>query len=344
MVDNFRIVIFSLSQSMRYFPAKRKPSAPGFSILEVLAAAVVLLVILGLAVGMMGNVSELASRQRSRSAAFEGANAAFDTLTRSLEQATLNTHWGYERNAGGHPTAFRRESELHFVLGRTADLLGQPADRFPGMAVFFQSPEGRSALPDLKRLPSLLNGRGFFAMFGPAPDVPAVLQTVVPARHRFRLMEWQEPVEQLQVYQGGTGNGWFAGQVVSGGQLQNAAVLAENVVSVIILAEYPISATASEQSYVYDSRDEAAPIRRHQLPPKARVLMLTISEASAARLEEKYGANPPPLAPAAGLFVTPSKFLDDVGQWELALKAVTPRLDYQLFNAEISIRSAKWSL
>ena len=317
--------------------------APGFSLVEVLMAMAVLMLILALTFSMMNNVATIWQRQRHQSAAFEGANAAFQTLTRALSQATLATYWDYQKDANQQPVAFRRNSDLHFRMGRTADLLGLPADRYPGSALFFQAPEGRTTLPEMKRLPSLLNGLGYFVAFGDTPNKPAFLEPVLAPRHRFRLMEWQEPVEDLKVYETRTGDGWFSSRLLSGDGLRNTAVLAENIVALIVMAEYPAPDGSTEFTFVYDSRDESQPARMHQLPPYLHVVMAAVAEDSARRLADQYGATPPPLAPADGLFQNPAQFREDIAQWEADLRAISPRVEFQVFSSKIPLKNAKWS-
>jgi len=305
--------------------------------IEILAACALLMLILLIAGGMVGSVSDLWLKQRARAEAFEGVNAAHEALTRSLAQATLNTHWGYEMNESHHPVAFRPESELHFVMGRSASLLGGSASQLPGMAVFFQAPEGRAASGDLRQLQLLLNERGFFTQFGDTPEIPPLLRPVTPPRYRFRLMEWQASTEELRVYQSATGTDWFAGRT------GDASVLAENVVALVLMAEYPGAGGTPARRFLYDSRDDTAAERLNQMPPQIHVLMLGVSEVSARLLADKYGTAPPPLAPREDLFVNPEEFEADIAEWEVDLRKVTPPVDYLLYNSIVNIQSAKWN-
>ena len=321
-----------------------KSRAFGFTLLESVAACAALMLIVTMAMGMINSVSDLWIKQRNKSVAFEGAAAACEVVTRSLAQATLNTYWGYVIDEESHPVAYRRESELHFQMARSAGLLNAADAQYPGMGVFFQAPEGRASSNDLKRLPALLNGIGFFTVFSAQPRVPSIFQPIIPPRYRFRLMEWQEPVEQLEVYKSAAGNSWFSSRVIAAdGTLRNTAILAENIVALILMAEYPEEDGKQTRSFVYDSRNEGFPERLNQLPPRVHVLMMAISEASAIRLAEKYGTSPPPLLPQETLFQTASEFEKDIEKWEEDLRKITPPVDYQIFNSVVNIKSAKWS-
>lgn len=316
---------------------KQRGGAGGFTLVEILVAVVLLMLIMLVAGGMVETASDLWLKQRAKAEEFEGTNAAHEALTRSLAQATLNTHWGYKMNASFHPVAFRPESELHFVMGRSVALFGGNATQFPGMAVFFQAPEGRTASRDLRQLQLLLNEQGFFTRFGDAPDVPPILQSVLPPRYRFRLMEWRAPAEDLQVYGSTAGTDWFLNRS------DDESVIAENIVALVLMAEYPEADGTSSRSFLYDSRDETAAQRLNQLPPKIRVLMLAISEVSARLLADKYGTAPPPLPPRDDLFVNPEEFETDITEWETDLRSVTPSVNYLFYNSIVHIQSAKWN-
>jgi len=152
-----------------------------FTLLELLVSCAVFLIVLTLVAGMMSSASSLWLRHRNQSAAFEAANAGFDSLTRSLAQSVLNTYWEVQGNRYG------RSSELHFILGPTSDLLGVSASTYPGEAVFFQASLGRSSGSALKRLPFLLNSVGYFVRFDEGPALPSFLSTITERRKRFRL-------------------------------------------------------------------------------------------------------------------------------------------------------------
>ncbi len=312
----------------------------GFTILEMLVSCAVFLLILTLVASMMSGASSLWLRHRNQSATFEAANAAFDSLSRSLAQAVLNTYWEVQTNQADR--SYGRSSELHFILGPTSDLLGVSASGYPGDAVFFQAALGRSSETSLKRLPLLLNSMGYFVRFDKGPDLPGFLNNLANIRSRYRLYQWLQPSEDFGVYLPATGQkDWFRGDLAN--TMKNTAVLAENVIGLIFMAEYPEADGTVVPLYSYDSRDTSQPDTLHQLPPRIRVLMVVIDEASAARLSN--GTNEPTgLVPRADWFKTPGQFDSDLIAWENQLKSITPRVDYRIFTATIAIQNAKWSL
>lgn len=321
-------------------PAQNGLGRTGFTILEMLVSCAVFLLILTLVAGMMSGASSLWLRHRNQSASFEAANAAFDSLTRTLAQAVLNTYWEVQTNQPGR--TYGRSSELHFAMGPTSDLLGVSPSEYPGEAVFFQAALGRSAGTSLKRLPLLLNSMGYFVRFDKGPGLPAFLDNLANVRSRYRLYQWLQPSENFGVYQPNAGEqDWFRGDLAN--NMNNTAVLAENVIGLIFTAEYSDANGALVSAYSYDSRDPAGAATLHQLPPRIRVLMVVIDEASAARLANGT-VEPAGLAPKAEWFKTPGQFDSDLTAWEDQLKSISPRVDYRIFTATVIIQNAKWSL
>lgn len=322
-------------------PAGPRRARGGFTLLELLVSCVIFIVILALVTGIMNGASSLWLRHRSQAAAFESARAGFDTITRTLAQSVLNTYWEVQG------TRYGRASELHFLLGPAAALLGQSdTASWPGDAVFFQATLGRPADTDLKRLPLLLNSTGYFVRFDAGPPIPSFLEPFTEVRNRFRLYEWMQPTERLGVYTATSGASssplaWFRDDIAT---MASTAVLAENVIGLILLAEFPEAGGNIVPVYSYDSRDGNEPRTLHQLPPRIRVVMVVLDEPSARRLADQYGATPPPVTPDAGWFQNPSQFDADLADWEDKLRGIQPRIAYRIFTATVSIQNAKWSL
>lgn len=319
----------------------------GFTLIEVLVSCAIFVLIIAVITGIINSASSVWVRQRSQSASFEAANAGFLSLTRSLSQAVLNTSWQVTNNQYG------RSSDLHFIMGPATDVLGQAsAAEFPGSAIFFQAPLGRPSRSGvnsapLRRLPNLLNGLGYFVRFDEGPAIPAFLNLnqLVKPRHRYRLYEWIQPTEEFSVYHSPGGSitsqrAWFRTDVAA---MRHASVLAENVIGLILLAECPESNGDIVPVYDYDSRDATQSLSLNQLPPRIRVLMAVIDEASARRLAEASGTNEPPVYPDASWFQNPAEFANDLGRWEEKLKAIQPSVDYRFFTATVIIQNAKWS-
>lgn len=292
----------------------------------------------------MGNASNLWVTHRDRAAAFAGTNVAFDTLTRTLAQANLNTFWEVRQDPLTGVRRYGRQSDLHFAMGSAASLLEKDAQVFPGQALFFQGPFGRATAGSTQRLSALQNASGFFVRFSELPQLPTFLQSIVVRQYRFRLYEWLQPTEELKVFQQPTGLDWFRHDFPTSGVLVNSTVLAENVFGMILLAEIPEPGGGVRLSYGYDSRDFASPGTVHQLPPRIRVTMLVLDDGSAERLARRYGSTPPPVTPPAGAFQDPLKFEQDLQAWDVELKKVEPPVIYRVYTASVLILNSKWSL
>jgi uncharacterized protein (TIGR02599 family) len=195
---------------------------------------------------------------------FRDARSAFETVTRTISQATLNTYYDYV-NANGQfrgandtafqPDHYARQSDLQIVSGPAGTLLssGLGAYTATGHAIFFFSPLGIIANADtsttsstgLGRTSDGLNVCGFYVLYGADPTIPSFLSSI-PTRYRYRLMQLVQPTEYLSIFAPGSGaNGtgygtsaWFlnavTGDIGATTPVSNS-VLAENVVALILL-------------------------------------------------------------------------------------------------------------
>ena len=113
----------------------------GFTLLELMISMAVLAIIMVLVFQMLSATQRARSDSRARLSTFKEARVAFESITRRLSQATLNTYWDYEFTGTGRsrrPIDYQKQSDLHFVFGETADLIGK-GDIHTGHAVFFLS-------------------------------------------------------------------------------------------------------------------------------------------------------------------------------------------------------------
>lgn len=323
----------------------------GFTLVEVLVASAVLAVLLVLLLTVTTRVSDTWRRTTTKMTAFEGARAAFDTITSNLAQATLNTYWDYDQPQT--PTKYERRSELHFLSGPTSALgLGFDSSNNPGHAVFFQAPTGGIADANYSNLPYLLNGWGYFVEFGSdAAEVPGFLSSKSQNKYRFRLKEWQMPSEKLSVYYYTSGKpnddstAWID-LTASGGV--RPQTLAENVILLLMVPRMPTKAglpgeiLASSSDFVYDSRiNNSTSVQKNQLPPAMEVIMIAIDEASAQRLADEYGTGAPPLFPGGGSF-------SNTLNLDSSLKSIQENLDskkvnYVLLRSIVPMRTGRWS-
>ena len=162
----------------------------------------------------------------SRIEEFRNARTGFETMTRRLSQATLNTYWGYYPNSTA-PTSYTRQSELRYVNGSmsvfTPVATGTTSYR-PTHGVFFQAPlgfvaddsgAGNTATTNYAGLENLLNTFGYYVEFGSdnnlRPSFINALSNPPPLRYRFRLMELMESSQDLTLYKYTSGIGLFTG-------------------------------------------------------------------------------------------------------------------------------------
>ncbi len=211
--------------SERPVPAirRRDRAEQSFTLLEMVVS-MALLIILGYILVMISTfVASTNSRVSGGVNSFQDASIAFDTITKTLAQATLNTYTDYYpsqvggvvfnnqvNGVGGTlsslppPAVYIRQSELHFVCGPAASLVATTATPSinPTHAVFFQAPLGYSTNAAYAATPvrDLLNVCGFFLAFGSNTSwIPSFL----PARsnaYRYRLMEVLQPTENFGLY------------------------------------------------------------------------------------------------------------------------------------------------
>jgi uncharacterized protein (TIGR02599 family) len=352
-----------------------------FTLVELLLSTAVLSLIVLMLVAMTNQTAATWRYTTGKIEQFSGARDGFESLTRQIGQATLNTYYDYY-NASGEPRttdnagifvpkSYGRQSELRFISGsmdRSNSYNGQP---FPALAadasrprpthgVFFHAPLGLvEDVPKHGGLQGLLNSWGYYVEFdSDERNRPAFLQgasTIAPPRWRYRLMEFMQPSEKMETYKA-PGN-WFAGAVNQPGT-PSAHVRAENVLALVIqpalspkderaLTPPPtVPGTALAPSYSYDSTQKnptPALNPHHQLPPTVRVTMVSVDEPSAIRLAN--GSTMPDLG-LENLFRTDTPKSAESYDQDLATLEATlsqKRASYRVFTTTVIIRGAKWS-
>ncbi len=361
-------------------PSRFSPrSAKGaFTLIELLVSLVILLVLLLMLVSITTSTQKTWTYTVGKIEQFREAREAFESITRRLSQATLNTYWDYERDASGVPTRYIRQSELRFISGPTSDL-GISGDR-PTHGIFFQAPLGYvDNKTSYDGLDNLLNTWGYCIEFGDdnasIPPFLAGIPNPPAPQYRFRLMEMSESSEKLSIYgheatansspQTADGNSkykektWFDVSLGAPGAAgRPVRVLANNILALILLpkltkedqdrkngsSDNSDSANALlAPGYLYDSTVETADKDlnpKNQLPPVVRVTMVAVDETSYARFQGTSTAMPGALG-LEGLFSDPSKYTADMTTLENNLR--TNKLNYRIFTTNISLKGAKWS-
>ena len=256
----------------------KAPFAPlgkknAFTLVEMLVSVSVLALIMLVLVSMTNQISQTWRSTTGKIEQFQGARDGFESMTRKISQATLNTYWDlYNVKVGGRdsPRDFLRQSQLRFVSGPMAKLAPDPTR--PTHGIFFQAPLGFvDDVEDLGRLDNLLNTWGYFLEVGEDETYrPSFLTGLVPSHTKPRLMELMQPAESLSVYDldpkgadkpvPGDQLGWFRPSLT--GTNRPVRVLAENVVALIVWprlsklqedARRDAGRSVLSPNYVYDS-------------------------------------------------------------------------------------------
>lgn len=198
-----------------------------FTLVELMVSVSILVILMLVVSSFVNLVQRTWVRTNSNISQFREARLAFDAMTRTINQSTLNTYWqsgqSELRQQGTmgtifRGTSYRRQSELQFsygptVGGATALFSTGTAANYPGHGVFFQAPlgvtglispaaGGSAVIADTQNMVNLLCGRGYFVAWGDdASFRPQFLNTRnVPKRTRFRLMEFSPTAEKNPIY------------------------------------------------------------------------------------------------------------------------------------------------
>ena len=200
---------------MNHIPAKVNQRS-GFSLIELLVSIAVLSLIMLMVFQMLERTQSTWKKSRDSVAEYKDARVGFEAITRRLSQATLAPFWSYTKN-GSSSTAvaskFDRNSDLHYVSGPASTImLSPPPNAGPRVThcMFFQAPTGYSeAVTTANTLkygnfPNMLNSWGYYVEFGTdLADRPAYINSLDNAprtRARYRLIEYCQPTEGLQIY------------------------------------------------------------------------------------------------------------------------------------------------
>ncbi len=218
----------------------------GFTLIELLVAAAVFLVIVAVVLQITDQTSKIWRNSSAKIQAFQEARAGFDSMTRNLAQATLNTYYDYydDQNrprtemtnaaqlAAFVPKTYDRVSDLHYISGQAATLLAASptAVKTQTHAAFFQAPQGYSVAYESRD--NSLNACGYFLQFDDGASVVPDFIKNAPGfkpRYRFRMMEMTQPTEELSVY-GNQSSDWFVKNAAG-----NSRMIAENVIALVLL-------------------------------------------------------------------------------------------------------------
>ena len=201
--------------------------AAAFTLVEMLVSMAVLVLLVAILSELMSGLRQAIAGTTSQIGEFQSSRDAFETMTRRISQATLNS---YDDQVPTSPTftltpqqlaqeglqnatltaGYLPASELRFVSGPAVNVINGGA---PGTsqtsgtggqsdAIFFQAPLGYTSASGFTGLLNLLNTVGYFTQWGSDQYLrPGFLnQLNVPYRYRMRLMEMIEPSDHLTIY------------------------------------------------------------------------------------------------------------------------------------------------
>ena len=342
---------------------RRSLSRRGFSLIELMVAVAVFMLMFAMIAVLMDSTQRTWAIASSRVSQFKEARVAFESMSRRIRMASLNTYWDYEFNARDVPTDYIRQSELHFISGRMSEIADAQESVNPTHGIFFQAPIGYSDVKDYRHFQEMLNAWGYFIEFGDNRfDIPMFMQNDTRFKNRFRLFELKLPTEKLDIFEDGDAKrrafdprvdrAWYTKHFRD---RVSRRVLAENIIALVITPmRSPYDRDVTDPTdltldYLYDSRDgvgsdagqdEDTVSNLHLLPPMIQITMVAMDEKSASRLFD-FGAAPPALIPP-GLFQRPTNLEEDIAALENHLQDITPRIDYRVFQTSVAMRSARW--
>jgi uncharacterized protein (TIGR02599 family) len=341
---------------------RQRQSLNGFTLVEVLVASSIVALLVAMLITMVTQTSRIWRSTSGKVEEFRGASDAFDSMTRHLQQATLNTYLDY--NNPQNPTSYMRQSQLRFLSGPASSILNNVSlpSTISSMAIFFQAPNGFSTNSSNSILQNALNTRGYFIEYAADSNGrPSFLSG--PPKYRYRLMEFMEPTEKLSVYNYTTNPSytnidWITNSLISG-STRPVHVLAENVIAMVVLpklspADISIwnaagsnySASSLASNYFYSSAvngNTSAPVdpnlnTHHQLPPVVQVTLIAVDETSAIRFPSVY-ANL--TNTTMSLFTSAPSYGADLATLQSVL--ASNHMNFRIFTTDVMIRAAKWS-
>lgn len=343
-----------------------------FTLVEVMVSMTVLVILLLISAQVIGTVQSTWTASSARVGQFREARIAFDIITRNLSQATLNAYIDYDQNyltttsnatsSGGAttvaPTKYLRKSDLRFVSGLAAELVGNSPSISPGHAVFFQAPLGVAHDPEYVGLDRLLCGRGYFVQYTSDEFFrPSILPPGIP-RYRYRLMEFSPPAEKNTVYNSDNSE-WFEAAGVEITDEENpenrglTRPIADNIVGMAVLPLIESNTGGTGQAtfqtqLTYDSLLGASGTNQgnqHRLPPLVKVILVAIDERSADRLSAAGGGETPPFEASISDILTQGTIENDINgaMEQIATILRDKRVNYRIFSATVALRGAKWS-
>ena len=331
-----------------------------FTLVEVLVSMVILAMMMLIITSVIGQAQRSWRAASSRVTQFREARQAFDTVTRNLRQATINSRREYfyagmksfPDDPLQAPEGFRTTAELGIKFDRADAIVqgGGGSTNMPGHAVVFQAPLGKTAQQIYDPLNNLLCARGYFVMFGgDSGYVPRKLASRLQSKYRYRLMEYQPNTEDNTVY-GASHTEWMTINYSAAQDFIHP--VAENIVVMALGASFTPESSGSSKTpdlaskesnsfqYGYDSYHEGGGQgTAYRLPHTVQVVMVAMDEESASRLAQQTGSSAPdPVAASGASFTEPLKLKQDLDK--LTQYMQSKRINYRVFSSSVLIMAA----
>jgi uncharacterized protein (TIGR02599 family) len=333
--------------------ARARCLSAGFSLVELMVACAVLAVMMGLISMAIRQMAGGIKTSTAKVDAFQSARTGFESVSRTLGVATLNTYWDYfnssrePRSAANastfQPATYGRQSDLHFLI--TNNFPTVSGLELSGHSVFFQAPLGYFTNTSTNP-PGSLNPCGFFVAYGNDPTKPNLAG--INDRPRFRLYQWLPSSDSLTVASSSgriTNSAWVS-------PTNGVRPLAENIIAFVIRVPSTNSTGYSTNATNYNWNSLTAwtsgnqPAQMHQLPPLVNITMVAVEEAAVNRLAGT-AASASDAASAMGitnfstLFTDEAQYDADLLRLETALSS--KNIPYRTFTTTVPLRGSRWS-
>ena len=323
-----------------------------FTVLELLVACAVLVIMLGFISMAISQMAKGIKTSTSKVDAFQSARAGFESVSRTLGVATLNTYWDYydsSRNprtaanaATFQPALYGRQSDLHFLA--TNDTSGMTLTNTLTAVthgLFFQAPLGYSTAAGPQ---ATLNPVGFFIAYGIDPTQASLsTATGLANKPRFRLYQWLPTSDSLAVDPSTgriTGSAWIA-------PTNCVRPLAENIVAFVVRVPDTSATTATNYGWNsltnWPSSQTNQPSTMHQLPPLVEITMVAVEEAAVNRLAGTAATAAAAATALGGIpsFTNANDYTANLADLEKNLSSQS--VPYRVFTATVPLRESRWS-
>jgi uncharacterized protein (TIGR02599 family) len=341
--------------------ARARRQLAGFSLVELMVACAILAAMMGLISVAIRQMAGGIKTSTAKVDAFQSARTGFESVSRTLGVASLNTYWDYfdsdrkprGTNTNFTPATYGRQSDLHFLI--TNNFPTVSGLELSGHSVFFQAPLGYFTNTSSTNPPGSLNPCGFFVAYGEDPTMPNV---GISNRPRFRLYQWLPSSDSMTVTLSSgriTNTNWISPATNNG-----VRPLAENIIAFVIRVPSATNSTGpamnsttystTATNYNWNSLTTwstgSQPAQMHQLPPLVNITMVAVEEAAVNRLAGTIN-NPADAASAMGinnfstLFTDEAQYDADLLRLETALSS--KNIPYRTFTTTVPLRGSRWS-